>query len=109
MGRISLADTAQDIIIKLSDGNPGALTTLMELTKSYKNSFDAFPDYLAIDTMELYSSQLYMLWNDCCDRNIEKVKQIIKLYREGKITSKDIHERVKNVGYGKSFDDLIGE
>lgn len=50
-----------------------------------------------------------MLWNDCCDRNIEKVKKIIKFYRKGKITSKDIDERIKNVGYGKNFDDLIGE
>lgn len=109
MGKINLNDTAEDVIVKLSEGNPGALTTLVELVNSYKDFFEVVPDYLTIDTMGLYGSQLYMLWNDCCNRNIEKVKQIIKLYREGKITSRDIDERVKNVGYGKSFDDLIGE
>ncbi len=107
MGKINLNDTALDVIIKLSEGNPGAITTLTELANSYKSFFEVAPDYLTIDTMGLYDSQLYMLWNDCCDRNIEKVKQIIKLYREGKITSRDIDERIKNGGRGKSFDDLI--
>lgn len=109
MSKINLKDTVQDVIVKLSEGNPGALTTLTELANSYKNFLDVVPDYLTIDMMGLYGSKLYMLWNDCCNRNIEKFKQIIKLYREGKITSIDIDDRVKNVGYGKSFDDLIGD
>lgn len=48
-----------------------------------------------------------MLWNDCCNRNIAKVQKILQLYRIGKINQQIIDERIKNVGYGKDFDDFL--
>ena len=48
-----------------------------------------------------------MLWNDCCNRDISKVIKILDYYEKGVIKQKDIDERIKEVGYGKSFDDLI--
>ena len=59
--------------------------------------------------MELYESHLYMLWNDCCNRDIKKVIKILELYEREIITQQDIDERIKNVGYGRNFDDLIKE
>lgn len=62
---------------------------------------------MTLDKMELYEDRLYMLWNDCCKRDISKVIKILDYYKKGIIKQKDIDERIKNVGYGKSFDDLI--
>ena len=108
MSKINYNDTIIEVITKLSEGNPGALSVLSELIESYNgDTLKLLPEYLTIDSMELYGSQLYMLWNDCCNRKIEKVKKVLELYRKGKINSNDIDERIKNVGYGKSFDDLI--
>ena len=50
-----------------------------------------------------------MLWNDCCNRDIKKVIKILELYEREIITQQDIDERIKNVGYGRNFDDLIKE
>lgn len=105
--RLNVFGTIQENFIAFAGGNPGALTVLFELSKKVGDRIGLF--LLTLDRMGLYESQLYMLWNDCCERNINKVIKILELYEKEIITQKDIDERVKNVGYGKSFDDLIKE
>ena len=110
MNKIKNIDNIQDIIIQLSEGNPGALTTCFEiLRETGSNIFEAIPLFLTLDSMELYGSHLYMLWNDCCDRNIKAVIDVINGFITGKITKDDINERIKKAGYGKSFSDLLEE
>ena len=50
-----------------------------------------------------------MLWNDCCNRDINKVIKILELYEREIITQKDIDDRIKNVGYGLNFDEFLEE
>ena len=105
MGRLRLEDSVQETIMAYAGGNPGALTFLIELIKIKDNDF--FVDFMTIDKMELYEDKLYMLWNDCCNRDMQKVISIFRLYRKRKIKQTDIEERIKNIGYGKSFDDFL--
>ena len=107
MARLQLMDSMYDIIVKMSDGNPGAISFIMELKVQYNNDAQWVQALLAFDMMELYGSQLYMLWNDSCDRDCTKVIKIVEAYKRGKITNTDIDERIKNVGYGQKFDDLL--
>ncbi len=105
MGRISLLDTMEETIFKFSNGNPGAMQALIELLNLSPEKM--FQNLLTLDRMELYENKLYMLWNDSCDRNVEKMQDIIKAYRSGRIKKSDIDERIKKVGRGKKFDDLL--
>lgn len=108
MSRIKMTDSVEDVIIKLAEGNPGALTTLFEIMKEKELDITKYLEtFLVIDTMELYGSYLYMLWNDCCNRDIKKVLNVIEGYQNGKINKNDLNERIFSVGYGKSFDDLL--
>ncbi len=113
MSRIKITDNGFDILEKLADGNPGALTALYQfINASYGDNGDlyiarCFETFFIIDMMELYGSHLYMLWNDCCNRDTKKFLKVIEGYREGKIKKSDLNERIFNVGYGKSFDDLL--
>lgn len=107
MTRLNIFGTLSDNFISFAGGNPGALNTLCELQKEAKDRTALF--LLTLDRMELYERHLYMLWNDCCNRDIKKVIRILELYEREIITQKDIDERIKTVGYGKSFDDLIEE
>lgn len=110
MCKLEFKDNFSDMILKLSEGNPGAMTTLFEILKYKDNDPLKFlGTFLVIDTMELYGRHLYMLWNDCCNRNVKKVLDVIKGYQLGEITNYDINQRIKNVSYGKSFDDLLGD
>ncbi len=109
MSKIKLNDDINDIIVKLSDGNPGAMSMLFGIIKHKEDDFvDLLSIFLTIDKMGLYGSHLYMLWNDCCNRDTEKTIQVIYAYQKGLIKESDIIERIKNVGYGRSFNDLLG-
>lgn len=105
MSRVRLNDSTQQAVFSLAGGNPGAIAFLFELIQANPEGF--VMDFITIDRMELYEDKLYMLWNDCCNRNIEKVLKIFEFYKIGKIKQQDIDNRIKNVGYGQSFDDLL--
>ena len=101
-------DGLNNILINMSEGNPGSLRVLFEILEAKKNDILASLEvFSTLNDMKLYGSHLYMLWNDCCGNDINKTLLVIQKYREGKITDDDINERIKNVGYGLSFDDLI--
>lgn len=105
MGRLKIFETTTQNFINFARGNPGAITTLFELQKVVQDKTAIY--LITLDKMELYEDKLYMLWNDCCNRDISKVIKVLDYYEKGIINQIDIDERIKNVGYGKSFDDLI--
>lgn len=92
--RIGLMDTGVDVITKMSEGNPGAINVLVQLMK--RETPDGLGAILLFDTIGLYGCRIYMLWNDCCDCDLERVLQIMEAFRSGKITSESIHEHVQD-------------
>lgn len=53
----------------LAEGNPGCLTFMMQ---AYFGTISPFKVERAFQRMQdnnIRGSKLYMLWNDCCDRN----------------------------------------
>lgn len=93
--RIKCEDTTQTVIMKMAEGNIDCLTFLMEFVRDIP---DAFLLILKLDSINLYGSRLYMLWNDCCGRDSEKVAKVIRDY-----TPEAILEHVSGV-YGTPFD-----
>lgn len=99
MSRIKLTDTMVDVCMKMSEGNPGAMTTALALV-------DRDPHLLLMcDTLGLYGEKLYMLWNDCCGRDLPKMKKVLDAVRTGKISEATIHEHLDG-GYGKPFAEI---
>lgn len=105
MSRLEIFSTVSQNFINFAGGNPGAIRTLFELQNAVGDKTALY--LITLDKMELYEDKLYMLWNDCCNRDISKVIKVLDGYEKGIIKQNDIDERIKNVGYGKSFDDLI--
>lgn len=95
MSRIKLNDSAMDIMIKMSEGNPGALTFMMQLFED--NLDNAFMHCLRFDNMGLYGSRLYQLWNDCCGRDMQTVNKVLKQF--------DDNEIIKHIDNGKGYAD----
>ena len=92
--RITANMTVEDMLIIMSEGNPGALTCMMQMIK-----FDpeALLDILLFDSIGIYGSKIYMLWNDCCDRDMKKFKETIQAFRDGKFSEKEIHENLSQI------------
>ncbi len=49
------------------------------------------------DTLGIYGSRLYMLWNDCLNHNVDDLLHLAKRWRAGEITGESI---VNHIGQG---------
>lgn len=66
----------ENFIIGVSDGNPGCVKFILDAMAS---CIDSMRVQIAFTRMKMYGitgAKLYMLWNDCCDRNTEKALEI---------------------------------
>lgn len=84
----------KEAIIEMSEGNPGALTCMMEMIDSNPM---AMLDILYFDSLGIYGSKIYMLWNDCCDRDMNKLNETLRYFREGDISEEEIHANLDKV------------
>ena len=82
------------IILEMSDNNLGAIACLIEM---FCSDPMAILDILWFDSMEIYGSKIYIFWNDCCNRDIVKLKQTIQYLRSGKVSKAQIHENLDRV------------
>ena len=96
MSRIELNDNAMDVIIKMSDGNPGAVSAIMGI----KENHDAIDPQavmgwlgtvMMLDTWEIYGSNIYILWSDKCGRDVRKMLMIMRSCQLGNFS----HEKLQ--------------
>lgn len=107
MSKIKLNDSMMDVMMKMSEGNPGALTFLMEMMRkqNWYGGADSFTAILSFDTIGLYGSELYMLWNDCCNRDLTQVELVLRNWQMGELSVDEIHKNISQ-GYGTPFENL---
>lgn len=99
--RIRSGDTIEQVIFKMSEGNPGCIAFLSDLLGTHHPMAVLF--ILRFDILGLYGSKLYMLWNDCCDRSAIKVIEVLEKNMAGEISDIEIVEHVSGT-YGTPFD-----
>jgi hypothetical protein len=81
----------------MSDGNPGCLSFLFEVIK--RENVNVFCEMVVkLDTSELYGSLVYMLWNDCCNRDTQKTIRMIN-----KLDSETLRSYVVDKGRGTKY------
>ncbi len=86
--RIKLTDNTMDIVTKLSDGNPGAMGVIMQLlteapTIDPDNFMGGIGTALLLDTYGIYGSDIYVLHNDICERNLAKTIGVLRATQLG--------------------------
>lgn len=88
MSKIDLSDTVTTTLVKMAQGNPGALQTMVELIKSGPiiDPQAAMPDVLPLlnlDSYEIYGSDIYILYNDKCGRDVRKMMVLLRATQLG--------------------------
>ena len=81
--RIGINDSVQDVFVKLSEGNPGALTVLMKI---YNEAEKIDPDnilgglgvMLSLDTYKIYGTDIWYLYKDICNNDIKHLVAILR-------------------------------
>ena len=81
-------------LLRMAEGNPGALTCMIEMINSYESALE---DIEYLERLEIYGSKIYMLWNDCCGRDIAKLRKTLKYFKSGIITKSEIHENLNRI------------
>lgn len=90
--RIKANMDVKEVLLVMADGNPGALTCMVNMLNSYE---EAILYLLYFDSMEIYGEKIYMLWNDCCDRDMQKFKKTIQYLQSGKVSREEIHKNLE--------------
>lgn len=75
--------------IDIAQGNPGCLQFIMQAYG--KNMGKAEYGFSRMQDNDIKGEKLYMLWNDCCDRDAEKAIDIM--------CNNDIQDIVKHINY----------
>jgi len=88
MSRLTLSDTTSSAITKMSEGNPGTITALSEIFKHTSRidpqlRIGAMGVLLSLDTYEIYGTEIYILYNDKCDRDIRRFLMLLRTVQLG--------------------------
>jgi len=97
--RIELSDSMMNIMMKLSDGNPGGLNVCMQLLQSKHDPdsiFGGLGNLLALDTHGIYGSNVWILFKDCCSSSILNVVTVLRAIQLGIVPEKTVWEHIDN-------------
>lgn len=117
--RIKIEDTVTDMIVKLSDGNPGAVNVMCCLLKEVSNIdkqsiFQHITHLILLDNLHIYGSDIWVLFKYICDTNMvifmallrwgtstgvrrTEIKEAIEQYRKGLQHHLNLEEILKRV------------
>ena len=100
-----------DIMIKMSEGNPGAVTVLMELYKETPetdpmSALGGLGPIMWLDTFGIYGSRIWMLYKDVCGQDVEKTNWMIRAVQLGIMSEAELNHRIDNYGR-EGIDEII--
>lgn len=103
--RIDIEDTIMSAVLKLAEGNPGAITVLAEIIK-YGACVD--PDALFgqtslayslnLDSQHIYGSYIWVLYKNVCQENIVKFMAVLRAVQLGLISAEEVYYAILNQG-----------
>lgn len=66
-----MIDNAESALAKICEGNPGAINACCCIIKEGAKVYpyvDGWEYIILLDKLEIYGSDIYVLWNDICQR-----------------------------------------
>lgn len=110
--RIRFDMTMTDVVVAMSEGNPGAMRTCMELIKEAPtvdpdSGLGALGPLLQLDSLNIWGPRLYMLWNDVCDRDVPAMIAILRANQLGSLSETAINHAIDNRGEGIDLTAII--
>lgn len=106
---INLSDNITAVIVKMSEGNPGALSVLMQLIQ--RDDPAATMTVLSLDDMNMRGPQIWVGFKDHCGSDIEVFAKAIQDREEEMIATVNANSGVEEcaVTSGASFETVAGQ
>jgi len=114
MTKLDLNDSIEDIMIKMSEGNPGAISVCMMLyTKGGAIDPDALfgglGGVLSLDSLGIYGSKIWMLFKDVCKQDLVKTSAMLRAWQLGFVPKATLLHAIDNYGAGIDTDALLAQ
>jgi len=68
--QIGIADSIMDVLVKMAEGNPGAVTVMTQILKTRQEDGPAIIS--ALNDMNIRGSQIWVGFKDHCNSNIDR-------------------------------------
>lgn len=93
--RIALNDSVLDCVVKLSEGNPGAMRVLMEICENAPSidpddAFGSLGAMINFDNCDIYGSRIWMLYKDVCGQDLTKTLALGRAVQLGYLPLQDL-------------------
>lgn len=92
-----------DMIMVMSEGNPGAITILADMLNDPTGILDIF----LLDSLEIRGSRIWMLYSDCCEKNKKKFDRTLMALRCGAYLEEEIQANLSLCRAVPFLDDSI--
>lgn len=79
--RIKEGDNIMDIIVNMSEGNPGAATAMCELIKF--SEYEGIVAILILDELKIYRSNIWVIYKDQCKEKADTMIMLLNAYKKG--------------------------
>ena len=101
MSRINLSGNITMSIIKMVEGNPGAITAIMDLVEKHdsidpQSFFGPLGVLIALDTFEIYGTDIYILYNDKCQKDARKTIMLLRAVQLGLLPVAKLKEMARD-------------
>lgn len=102
--RIELTDNLMDIALGMAEGNPGAISVIMNLIKQNEavdpdSAFGPYSSLLSLDSMGIYGSHIWVLFKDVCSQDTVWLIGLLRARQLGFISEKELIEAANYEGY----------
>ena len=112
--KIDLNDSMLDVMTKMSEGNPGALTVCLNILEhGHKidpdNAMGGLGVILSLDSLGLYGSKIWMLFKDVCGSELPKMIGVLRGHQLGYLNDAQVRRAVDNRGDGINVSDTCAK
>lgn len=102
--KISLTDKPMEIIIKMSDGNPGVAAAIMDIVENHQgidpqSALGWLGPVMDFDAMGIYGTDIYVLYSDKCNKDVRQLIMLMRARQLGFIGESKIVEMAKDQCY----------
>lgn len=106
--RIELTDTLVSALIKMAEGNPGAIAALSDVCQKAEgidpqSAFGPLAPVLSLDTHGIYGSSIYVLWNDVCSRDARRMLMLLRAVQLGLLSENRLTTAAADQSRGNHF------
>lgn len=113
--RIELHDTTLSMVMKMSGGNPGAVTVIARMLKESDeidpdNILGGLGTVLALDTHSIYEEKIWMLYKDVCGESLVDTVGVLRAVQLGFASEREVQGWLNDPsGYAKAPDGRVRE